>query len=285
MKINPVLRKELQISARSIKIPIALMIFNGLMALIALLVIAITNAVSVYDYDYTSLHAIFPFAVSAEFGLISLFIAVMTSSSISSEREKQTLDVMLTTPVKPFSIVVGKVAAVVVKVLMFVISSLPILSISFLLGGLNWLALPGLVVVMVYLCIYVGSIGVFCSSLVKKSAVAALLTIVIGLVISVGTLVVLFIAGLVIEVSNGYTNINLGGWPLILLFNPYAVLVDFELWVMNAASIADAFADGNVVSAAVLWVMRFLIPLGMILNLGIAFFFLKMAARVISPRM
>lgn len=285
-RINPILKKELQISSRSVKIPMVIMGYNLLLAMIAIIAIAITNGTALsYSYDYSSLHTIFPFIVCAEIGMISLFVAVITGSSISGEREKQTLDVMLTTPMTPLSIAIGKMSSVIVKIMMFVVSSIPILSISFVLGGMSWLALLEFVGITVFMCIYVGSIGVFCSSLVKKSMMAALLTILIGTAISVLTIVILIVAAAFYSMllSRNLT-VTIGAWPLVLLFNPYSVILDFIARVMNADGIYGLFSTdlSNDIPGYVIALSRFWTVISITVNMGIASIFMWLSTRIIG---
>lgn len=281
---NPILRKELQISSRSVKIPLVIMGYNLLLALMAIIAIAITNAASLWGtYDYSALSGVFPFIVCAEVGMIMLFVAIITGGSISGEREKQTLEVMLTTPMTPLSIAVGKMGAVIVKIMMFVISSIPILSIAFVLGGLSWLALLEFVGLTVFISIYVGSIGVFCSSLVKKSMLAMLLTILIGAAISILVLII----GIVVfsvhsALSVRFPDLSVGGWPLLFLFTPISVFVDFIARVVNAEGLAGMLDTNNNIPSIVIWLSRFWTILGIGVNTGVAALFLWLSTIAIG---
>ena len=89
-----------------------------------------------------------------------------------------------------FTIALGKLGSAMAMVMMYMITSVPVMAIAFVLGGMNWWALFGLIGMMLYLGIYVGSVGIFCSSVVKKSIMATILTIVIGIGIIIVTLVI-----------------------------------------------------------------------------------------------
>ncbi len=281
---NPILRKELQISSRSVKIPLVIMGYNLLLAMIAIIALAITNATSLWGtYDYAALSGVFPFIVCSEVGMIMLFVAIITGGSISGEREKQTLEVMLTTPMTPLAIAVGKMGAVIVKIMMFVISSIPILSIAFVLGGLSWLALLEFVGLTVFISIYVGSIGVFCSSLVKKSMLAMLLTILIGSAISIFVLIVYIVAYLLYSaLSVRIQDLSFGGWPLVFLFTPISVFVDFLARVMNVEGIYSLLKHNHDIPGIVKLLSRFWTVLGIGVNMGVAALFLWLSTIAIG---
>lgn len=282
LRINPILKKELMVGSRSMRMSFAILGINAFLTLIVILVMASANMVTGFSgYDYSSLVCLFPILGCTECGLLSLIVPIITSGSISGEREKQTLDIMLTTPVSPFSIALGKLGSAMVVVMMYMISSIPIMAIAFVLGGLNWGALLGLIGILLYLGIYVGSVGVFCSSFVKKSIVATVLSIAIGVGILVVTGVVFYawigISNYLIMQNGG--SFSPGAAPLVMMFNPYSPLFDFILRSMSSTSLYEIIDTAGNQSVVLGWIYKGWIPVSVILNLLVALGFLKLAAR------
>ena len=77
------------------------------------------------------------FVASLEFLMLILIMPAMTAGSISGERERQTLDLMLTTCMTPADIVLGKLEAALGTMFLMVVSSLPILAMVFVYGGVT----------------------------------------------------------------------------------------------------------------------------------------------------
>ena len=288
-KINPILKKEMVVGSRSMKMSWAIMAVSGILPSIGVFVLLITGVTSSYGggYSYQSLVVLFPVLGCTECGLLSLMVPVITSGSISGERERQTLDIMLTTPISPFSIVLGKLWSAMMIVMMYMIASIPVMAIAFILGGLSWWNLLGLFVMLLYLGIYVGSVGIFCSSIVKKSIAATILTIVIGIGIIIGTALIYYIGYISVNayyMSTGNASINdyLGPIP-VFLFNPYSPIFDFMVRAISNSSIYDIVVSAN--SGALFSVIyRFWIPISMGINLLISYGFLKMAAARINGK-
>lgn len=288
-KINPILKKEMVVGSRSMKMSWAIMAVSGILTSIVVFVLLITGVTSSYGggYSYQSLVVLFPVLGCTECGLLSLMVPVITSGSISGERERQTLDIMLTTPISPFSIVLGKLWSAMMIVMMYMIASIPVMAIAFILGGLSWWNLLGLFVMLLYLGIYVGSVGIFCSSIVKKSIAATILTIVIGIGIIIGTALIYYIGYISVNayyMSTGNASINdyLGPIP-VFLFNPYSPIFDFMVRAISNSSIYDIVVNAN--SGALFSVIyRFWIPISMGINLLISYGFLKMAAARINGK-
>lgn len=281
--INPILKKELMVGARSIKMSFAIMGVNAFLTLIVLLIIGATNMSEVFSgYDYSALNWLFPILGCVECGLLSLIVPILTSGSISGERERQTLDIMLTTPVAPFSIALGKLGSAMMVVMMYMVSSIPVMAIAFVLGGMSWWALFGLIAMLLYLGVYVGSVGIFCSSVVKKSIMATVLTITIGVVIIVVTAII-FYSGIAVKEYQASLHsgmqVNPGALPLILMLNPYSPIFDFMVRTMSSSSVYEIIKEAGNTSITLGNVYKYWIPVSMIFNMLIAFGFLKLAAR------
>lgn len=285
-QINPILKKEMMVGSRSMKMSWAIMAICGILTAIVVFVLIITNLASSYaGYSYNSLIVLFPVLGCTECGLLSLMIPVITSASISGEREKQTLDIMLTTPLSPMSIVKGKLMSAMMIVMMYMIASVPVMAIAFVLGGLSWWNLIGLFIMLIYLGIYVGSVGIFCSSVVKKSIAATILTIVIGIGILVGTALFFGIGVSIIEAYNLTTGNMISGshygLMMIFLINPYSPIFDFMVRAMTNSSIYEMVEMGNS-NIIYEFIYRFWIPVSMIINLIISYGFLKLAAKHVN---
>lgn len=285
-RINPIMKKDMMVGARSIKMSFAIMGINAFLTLIVLFVMATNSMIGgMSGYDYSSLSYLFLALGCVECGLLSLIVPIITSGSISGERERQTLDIMLTTPVSPFSIALGKLGSAMMVVMMYMITSIPVMAIAFVLGGMSWWALFGLFGMLLYLGIYVGSVGVFCSSVVKKSVMATILTIVIGVAIITITFVILTV-GLGVKsyeaTLNNANNITVGATPMIMMLNPYSPLVDFFIRTMSSYSLYDLIKDTGTLSAGYSKIYQAWIPISLVLNLLVSFGFLKLAARNIA---
>lgn len=283
-RMNPILRKEMMVNSRSIKMSFAIMGINAFLAFIVLVVMFSTNMSKSYGgYDYSALSYLFPVLGCIECGLISLIVPIITSGSISGERERQTLDIMLTTPVSPFSIALGKLQSAMMVVMMYMITSVPVMAIAFVLGGMSWSALIGLFVMLLSIGIYVGSVGVFCSSVVKKSVLATILTIVIGFAIIFATFTILTIGISMKAYQESITTshqFHLGAIPMIMFLNPYSGFVDFLIQTMSSYSLASLVNAAGDVDLPVVYhgIYKAWIPVSVVLNLLVSLGFLKLAS-------
>ena len=299
-KMNPILRKELRLGSRSIKIPLALMFYNIVLALIAVVMIFSVNAVGGISgafssngdaIDFSGFLYIFQVIGWTQLGITLLIVPILSAGSISGEREKQTLEIMLTTPEKPFAIVWGKLLASLSNFIMFIVTSIPIMAISFVLGGLNWFALLGFIAMILVVAILVGSIGVFWSSAFKKTIASIVMTFLIEfgvlflpLIICGGVLGVEAIAyAAVTDQMMNPPDPNFGPTPFIMILTPLTGFFDYMMRVMNLTSIAEILREADMFGVITPILSYAWIPVNVIISGLLSFFFLRMAARKLNP--
>ena len=66
-----------------------------------------------------------------------LFVPLIGVNAIAQERESDTLDMLLTTPMRPFTLVLSKVIVSMAQILFALIGTLPILSQTYMMGGVG----------------------------------------------------------------------------------------------------------------------------------------------------
>ena len=229
LHINPVYKKELKTSVRSMKIALTLLAYNGLLALIGLVSFyGLFESARYSGMDHSMLLMIYAILVIMEFGLILFVIPAYTSSAISGERERQTLEILLTTSMKPSQIIRGKLFSSISTVLLLVFSSLPVLSLVFSIGGVSLGDLMKYVVLVLVTAVYAGSFGLLFSVIFKKTTISTVFTYGILVVLGIGTVALLLVIYLLMDqyytaqsIHGGqYQNPDLGYGVCLLLFNP-----------------------------------------------------------------
>lgn len=231
IRINPVYRKELKQTARTKKVMVLLMIFNSLLAVFGLFSFYFTfHGVNHLDKTvrYSDILLIYAIITGIEFILILFITPGITAGSIAGEREKQTLDILLSTTMTPCSIIRGKLIASINLLLMLSFSSLPIIAIVFSFGGITVKEILRLIFFLCVTAIYIGSIGIFFSSICKRSTIATVCTYATLLVLTIGLTMLLMGNQLMEFVSStrisNYIKYNrsleAGNSFLLLLINP-----------------------------------------------------------------
>lgn len=220
MRINPVLKNESKLSVRTIKFSLMMLFYLGILSFIAV-VIYKTNTMNAYYNGINLSTSIYVYVLLAIFQAILLMFIVpsLTATAICSEREKQTLDVLLTTNMSPLSIILGKLISSVSKVLLLIICTLPIYAISFFIGGINFGNLLGLSIFFIVNTFFVGAIGIFISTVVKSSKAATATTYGIVLFLFVGIMIigVMFMGFFAFKMNSTVTDPKL---PMFVYLSP-----------------------------------------------------------------
>ncbi|MFH1737630.1 MAG: ABC transporter permease subunit, partial [bacterium] len=117
--------------------------------------------------------------ISIAFAQLIFLLALgsVASQSISNEHERETWDLMLSTPMHPWKIILGKLFSSVFFILLAYTALLPILALCFLMGGLSPRELTGTYMILGGSAFLVASCGIFCSSLTRRSMSAMWMSI------------------------------------------------------------------------------------------------------------
>ncbi|MCR5366990.1 hypothetical protein SAMN05660484_00051 [Eubacterium ruminantium] len=236
MRINPITKKEIKITARGAKFFIEFFVYELILLIAFLLSLrTIMGKERIYVTDYQKLSGLFPVVAITQLFVITMIIPVMTGAAIAGEKEKQTFDIMLTTAVSPFQIIWGKMLSAVVRVMMFIIASIPLMSLSFLSGSIQWKILFLFVLMATVYSLFVAAIGIFTSSICAKTITSIIFSYGIIFFISIGSLL-----------WNVFERASIGRSTfsgVFLLFNPI-VYFDELFYVSSDKHIVSFVANG-----------------------------------------
>ncbi|MDK2902132.1 MAG: type transport system permease protein, partial [Clostridiales bacterium] len=189
---NPVLASELKIRMRSWRTVLMVVGYLAIMLAIAYLFLTASvrtmsryGGVNISSNLGLQLYMILAFI---QFMLIIILIPAQTAGAISGEREKQTLDLLLCTPLSSLSIVLGKMLSSMSFVLLLTIASIPLFSLVFLFGGIAPMDIVTLFAFYLITAFAVGSIGIFCSVLFKKTSTATVVAYIVIFALGIITL-------------------------------------------------------------------------------------------------
>lgn len=172
---NPVLLKEFRQRFRTVKTPIIITLY--------LLVMGAVTFVFLYNEVYKrgyfqlgSTESLYIVLSLLQLGLIALIAPGLTAGSISGEREKQTLHVLLTTQLSRTSIILNKLFSSVSFLFLLVLLTMPIYATVLIYGGVSPLQLLGTFGFFVLMILFAGAFGIFCSAWLKKTSLSMIVS-------------------------------------------------------------------------------------------------------------
>jgi len=132
-------------------------------------------------------HGIFGGLLFLETLLVLVLAPAFTTGAISLEREKQTLDMLVTTPLSTLGMIIGKLFSALGYVFLLIIASIPLASLVFVFGGVGPEDLVRGYGFLFALAFGMGAIGLFISTIVRRTQTATVITFVVVLLLSIGT--------------------------------------------------------------------------------------------------
>jgi len=163
--INPIAVKELRQAVKGRSIGWALIIF--LIIQLAIIGIVLMMATDLGE-DFSMGRNIFMGLLSVLLAVTLFFVPAFTAIRFSSERAENDVDLFFITTLKPYQIIWGKFSAAIILTLLFFSASLPFMTLTYLLRGLD---LPSVFILLVFdFLVVAGCIqfGIFLASLPGK---------------------------------------------------------------------------------------------------------------------
>jgi ABC-2 type transport system permease protein len=227
--VNPVLRRELVERMRGSRAAVVLTVYLTLLSGIFYLVYRIVRDTRVDPWESAASQiasagrGIFEWLVFFMVLLVLFLVPGITSGAIAGERERQTLVPLQVTMLRPVSILLGKVGASTAFLLLLLVATMPLLAVSYLIGGVSIPQVMSAVVMVGYIGLALAAITAGISACVKRVQAATVLAYALTLALVIGTLLLYATANLV-DASRGTDEADAPGW--ILAPNPLAALAD-----------------------------------------------------------
>jgi len=220
--LNPVIDKEYRLrmrTAKSMWILLSYLVAMGLFAGVIFSIVGINSGTNAYDNYYSGMA--FIVLSFAQLGLIAFMSPGLTAGVISSEREKQTLNLLLTTQQSSTTIIVSKLLGSIGFMLLIVFASLPLYGIVFLYGGISPDQLLSVFGFFIYNMLLFGSFGILFSTIFKRTMISVIVTYGVILFMFAGTGVIFLLFLSAFNQYSGGTSSADYSWILhFLAINP-----------------------------------------------------------------
>lgn len=224
--IRPIYQKETMISSRTTRLPAIVLAFNLILSLVGLLQLQlmVKNCSYYGEMDYSALLQMYTLVAAFEAAFILFIVPALTAGSISGERERQTLDLLLCTRLRPTDIVIGKLLSCLSTVFVLMVSSLPVLALVYIYGGIGLMDLAMLFLCFSVTALFIGSISIFFSAFAKKTTMATVFSYLAVIFTVVGTYLILVLVSKVYSLISPQLFTSDAGmmtkWDSLLLINP-----------------------------------------------------------------
>lgn len=170
---NPIVTKEVRSRMRTWRAPLVLMGFLIILATVGYAAYQTAAPLSAGTSNRGQVGtAVFGSLSATVMVLVALIVPGLVGGAISGERERQTLDLLMVTPVGPWRIVLGKLLSSLLFVVLLVVAALPLFSVVFILGGVDLGAVVAVVMVTLVTALALGGLAMLCSVLMRRTTSA-----------------------------------------------------------------------------------------------------------------
>jgi len=181
--------------------------------------------------------------------LVVALAPAFTAGAISLEREKQTLDMLATTPISSVSIVVAKLFSALTYLFILVLASIPLTALVFVFGGVSPDDVVRGYLVLLATAVGLGALGLFFSALLKRTQAATIATYFGVLFVTLGAFFGFYFWDQMAEARDGRGIGPIKGRPpeVLVWLNPYFAQADvmcgvedgFGEWCARVAFVAE----------------------------------------------
>lgn len=182
---NPVLVKEFRTRMRGTRAYWLLLLYTLLLAgVLALMYFWFEVSTIQHRSDGEALgraaqelgRAIYSFVFIAQALMVALITPAITAGTLTIEREQRSYDLLVTTPLKPGDLIRGKLSAAVAFIMLLLTASLPLVSITFLVGGVSPAEILFSYLLIGLSSFVYGAVGIFWSATLRTTAAATVVT-------------------------------------------------------------------------------------------------------------
>lgn len=193
MTVNPILAFSARRRMRSARTAILLTVY-GLAVLLFGLAVSFRSFLkeNISIFAMADAQTGYAAMMAFQFFLLLLVTPAMTAGSVSGERERQTLDLLLVTHTGSLRIVLGKLLESLGLMALLIAATLPVMALTLITGSVT---LPQVLVGLLYLAVTAFamlSVGMLCSALMRRTVAATVLSYLAVFAIGLLTLIPLF---------------------------------------------------------------------------------------------
>jgi ABC-type transport system involved in multi-copper enzyme maturation permease subunit len=216
LRDNPVLSRELLVNLRS---PRA---FGLQLAYVGFLCVVVyfawpTSRGGVARVSPEVAQQLFRLFFLGQFFLVALVAPTFAAGSITGEKERKTYEMLLASPLDPSTILVGKLLSSLAYLVLLIVSSLPLMVLCFLLGGILLSEITRSFLILIMAAGTFGLISLACSSFFRRTSSA--------LVVSYLVILPLAIAAVALTSGSDTT-------PASVLFRNFVTIAVLPPWTL-----------------------------------------------------
>ncbi len=181
---NPVLSRELLVNLRSPRAFVLQLLYVSFLGLMVYFAWP-AGAAGAKQVSAGAATRLFDLFFLGQFFLVALVAPTFASGSITGEKERKTYEMLLASPLDPSRILVGKLLSSLTYLVILIISTLPLMILCFLLGGILLSEIGRAYLLLILAAGTFGLLSIACSSYFRRTSSALVVSYLIILPLAV----------------------------------------------------------------------------------------------------
>ena len=178
---NPVLIRELLVNLRSPRAFVLQLVYVAILGVVVYF--AWPGEGKLVSADLAQ--RLFDIFFLGQFFLVALVAPSFAAGSITGEKERKTYEMLLASPLRPSSILVGKLLSSLTYLVLLIVSSLPLMILCFLLGGILLSEIARAYLILILAAGTFGLLSLACSSYFSRTSSALVVSYLVILPLAV----------------------------------------------------------------------------------------------------
>lgn len=185
-KILIILKRLNEVFVKQRVLLVCLVIQNVTLALMMLIYanVIISNGMISGELDYGRIRMFYTFAIILLFLIICIFAPMLSSRSLNELYNNNTIDHLLSVNIEISDIVYAVFLRALSTLMIILISSFPILSVSFYFGGFSIIKILRLLIYVMSFATFITAVCVFISTIIFDANAAIVISYVVSLVLA-----------------------------------------------------------------------------------------------------
>ena len=181
---NPVLIRELLVNLRSTRAFVLQLVYVSFLGVVVYF--AWPSEGKLVSADLSQ--RLFDIFFLGQFFLVALVAPSFAAGSITGEKERKTYEMLLASPLSPSSILIGKLLSSLTYLVLLIVSSLPLMILCFLLGGILLSEIARAYLILILAAGTFGLLSLACSSYFSRTSSALVVSYLVILPLAVTTI-------------------------------------------------------------------------------------------------
>lgn len=121
-------------------------------------------------------NGVFTITIVCQLLAIVVLLPISMATSITIEKERNSLELLLLTKMKPWTIIIQKYLGKLIPIFMFLFLSLPMIAVAYSFGGFDFDAVKYIIIELFFVISYIGALSIMWSSFCRTSYGAVILS-------------------------------------------------------------------------------------------------------------